>query len=357
MTIQPLASRPATGSPGFALPGVRLRGVVSVLPARKLENAEFTRRFGEDAVRDVTKMIGVETRYWVTPGQTTSDLCLVAGQRLLEQLGWAPDSVDALIFVSQTPDQRLPATACVLHSKLGLAPHCQAFDVGLGCSGYVYGYWLASTLIAAGCGRVLLMAGETSSLLIDPDDRGTALLFGDAGTATAIEREEDAPTTTFVLGTDGGGAANLIVPSGGFRAPAEDSRREWPFDPRHLYMDGGEVFAFTLRAVPRLISETLAHAGRQVEEIDAFVLHQANRFMLTHLAKKIGAKPEQAPVNIDRFGNTSSATLPLVLTTDLAERVTTAPATLALVGFGVGYSWGAAVLDTAPLACAETLYL
>ncbi len=357
MTFQPLASNPTTGSPRFALPGVRLRGVVSVLPERRLDNADFAARFGEDAVQSVTKMIGVETRYWVRPGQTTSDLCLVAAQRLLERLQWAPESVDALIFVSQTPDQRLPATACVLHSKLGLASHCQAFDVGLGCSGYVYGYWLASTLIAAGCGRVLLMAGETSSLLVDPDDRGTALLFGDAGTATAIERDDEAPVTTFVLGTDGAGAANLIVPSGGFRAPAEDSRREWPFDPRHLYMDGGEVFAFTLRAVPRLVADTLAHAGCQVDEVDAFVLHQANRFMLTHLAKKIGARPEQAPVNIDRFGNTSSATLPLVLTTDLAERVKAAPAKIALVGFGVGYSWGAALVHTAPLACAETHYL
>ena len=357
MTFQPLASLSAKGSPGFALPGVRLRGVVSALPERRLDNADFIGRFGEDAVRDVTRMIGVQTRYWVPPGQTTSDLCLSAGERLLERVGWAPESIDALIFVSQTPDQRLPATACVLHSRLGLAPHCQAFDVGLGCSGYVYGYWLASALITAGCGRVLLMAGETSSLLVDPDDRGTALLFGDAGTATAIERDDAAPTTTFVLGTDGGGAGNLIVPAGGFREPAEDARRTGPFNPEHLYMDGGEVFAFTLRAVPRLVADALARAAWSVDEVDAFVLHQANRFMLNHLAKKIGARPEQAPVNIDRFGNTSSATLPLVLTTDLAERVTTAPAKIALVGFGVGYSWGAALLQTEALACAETLYL
>ena len=357
MTFQPLKSPTATGSPGFALPGVRMRGVVSVTPERRLDNADFVERFGEDAVRDVTKMIGVETRYWVRPGQTTSDLCLVAGERLLERLDWARDSVDALIFVSQTPDQRLPATACVLHSRLGLPPHCQAFDVGLGCSGYVYGLWLASTLITAGCARVLLMAGETSSLLIDHDDRGTALLFGDAGTATALERDDDAPVTTFVLGTDGGGASNLIVPAGGFREPVQDSRRAGPFNPEHLFMDGGEVFAFTLRAVPKLVAETLAHAGCGVEEVDAFVLHQANRFMLTHLAKKIGARPDQAPINIDRFGNTSSATLPLVLTTDLAERLAASPANIALVGFGVGYSWGAALMQIGPLACAETIHL
>ena len=357
MSFLPLKSPTATGSPGYALPGVRMRGVVSVAPERKLDNADFVGRFGEDAVRDVTKMIGVETRYWVPPGQTTSDLCHIAGVRLLERLDWAPESVDALIFVSQTPDQRLPATACVLHSRLGLAPHCQAFDVGLGCSGYVYGLWLAATLITAGCGRVLLMAGETVSLMVDPDDRGTALLFGDAGTATALERDDAAPVTTFVLGTDGGGAGHLIVPAGGFREPVEDPRRTGPFNPEHLYMDGGEVFAFTLRAVPKLVAETLAHAGCTVSDVDAFVLHQANRFMLKHLAKKIGATPEQTPINIDRFGNTSSATLPLVLTTDLAERLMEEPARIALVGFGVGYSWGAALMQTDRLGCAETIYL
>ena len=355
MTFQSLKS--PTGVPGFALPGVRMRGVVSALPAGRLDNADFAPRFGEDVVRDVSRMIGVETRYWVSPGQTTSDLCLAGGERLLERLAWPRASVDALIFVSQTPDQRLPATACVLHGRLGLAPHCQAFDVGLGCSGYVYGLWLASTLIAAGCGRVLLMAGDTISPIVDPDDRGTALLFGDAGTATALEHDDAAPVTTFVLGTDGAGASNLIVPAGGFREPAEDPRRTRPFNPEHLYMDGGEVFAFTLRAVPKLVAETLAHAGCTAQEVDAFVLHQANRFMLNHLAKKIGARPEQAPINIDRFGNTSSATLPLVLTTDLAKRITSAPAKIALVGFGVGYSWGAALMQTDPLAAAETLYL
>ena len=357
MTFQPLRSPTATGSPGFALPGVRLRGVVSAVPERRLQNADFIGRFDEAAVRDVTRMIGVETRYWVPEGQTTSDLCLIAAERLIQRLDWTPESVDALIFVSQTPDQRLPATACVLHSRLGLAPHCQAFDVNLGCSGYVYGLWLASTLITAGCGRVLLLAGETASLLIDQNERGTALLFGDAGTASALERDDAAPVTTFVLGTDGGGGSNLIVPAGGFRPPAEDPRRAGPFNPEHLFMDGGEVFAFTLRAVPKLVGETLAHAGCTVEEVDAFVLHQANRFMLTHLAKKIGARPEQVPINIDRFGNTSSATLPLLLTTDLAERLTSAPASIALVGFGVGYSWGAALMRTDPLACAETIHL
>ena len=354
MTMDAAAAEPTAPPPGFAVPGVRLRGVVSALPRRRLENAAFEASVGAEAVADVVKMIGVQTRYWVEEGQTASDLCFVAAERLIEALAWARDSVDALIFVSQTFDQRLPATACVLHGRLGLAPRCQAFDVGLGCSGYVYGLWLASSLVAAGCRRVLVLAGDTISRVIDPSDRATALLFGDAGSATAVEADADAPPAVFVLGSDGAGAANLIVSGGGFRTPAPDPRRPPGLSPEHLYMDGGEVFAFTLRAVPSLVRDTLRRAGRTTEEVDSFVLHQANQFMLRHLAKKIGA-PDRTPINIDRFGNTSSATIPLVLTNDLAERLASAPTRLMMVGFGVGYSWGSALFDAAPLACVETV--
>ncbi len=276
---------------------------------------------------------------------------------MLERLDWAADSVDALIFVSQTPNQRLPATACELHGALGLATGCQAFDVGMGCSGYVYGLWLASALITAGCRRVLLLAGDTVSRMIDPADRGTALLFGDAGTASALEASNDAEPIHFVLGTDGGGARNLLVQGGGFRAAAADARRAEGYDPDHLFMDGGAVFSFTLKAVPALIRDTLDRAGVGIDRVDALVLHQANRFMLNHIAKKVGAGAERTPINIDRYGNTSSASIPLVLTTDLAERLTSEPTRLLMAGFGVGYSWGGAHMTTTPLRCAETLTL
>jgi 3-oxoacyl-[acyl-carrier-protein] synthase-3 len=342
----------AAPAPGFSIQGVRLRGVVAALPKRRLENTFFEPQLGAEAVADVVRMIGVNARYWVDEGQTASDLCFVAADRLIDALGWERDSVDALIFVSQTFDQRLPATACVLHGRLGLATHCQAFDVGLGCSGYVYGLWLASALIAAGCRRVLVLAGDTISRIVDSSDRATALLFGDAGSATAMEHEAGAPPTCFVLGSDGSGASNLMVSGGGFRTPAADPRRPAGLDPEHLFMDGSEVFAFTLRAVPRLVQDTLKRAGRSVEDVDSFVLHQANQFMLRHLAKKIGA-PERTPTNIDRFGNTSSASIPLVLATNLAERLAASSSRLMLVGFGVGYSWGAALFDAEPMGCVE----
>jgi len=318
--------------------------VICCLPSRRVENAELAVRLGAKPVDDVTAMTGVETRYYAAPGQTAGDLCLRAAQQLLARMGWDPHTIDALIFVTQTPDQRLPATACGLHGHLGLGPRCQAFDVNLGCSGYVYGLWLATALVAAGCRRVLLLAGDTSSRLVDPLDRTTALLFGDAGSASAIEADAAAPPAHFVLGTDGTGARHLAAAGGGYRDPA---------GPATLVMDGTEVFGFTLRAVPALVRDTLEQAGQTIDAIDIFALHQANRFMLRHIGKKLSIDPARMPINIDRYGNTSSASLPLLICTDLAEPLTTMPRTVLLAGFGVGYSWGAACLRLDPLACAE----
>jgi 3-oxoacyl-[acyl-carrier-protein] synthase-3 len=344
-----------TAPGGYAIPGVALRGIVSAVPERVVANDAFESRFGADAVAEVVKMIGVEQRRIALPEQTTADLCFEAATVLLQRLGWTADSIDGLIFVSQTPDYRLPATACSLHGRLGLSSQCQAFDVGLGCSGYVYGLWLAASLVNAGLRRVLVLAGDTSSRLVDQNDRATALLFGDAGTASAMEASADSPLMRFRLGSDGAGARHLIVPEGAYRTGETDDRWGADHDPACLFMDGAEVFGFTLRAVPKLVRGTLEDAGLQPADIDAYALHQANRFMLRHLAKKIGAGEDRVPINIDRFGNTSSATIPLLLTTDLADRITTAPGRLMLVGFGVGFSWGAVLVETMPLAVAETI--
>jgi len=334
--------------------GARLAGVVSCLPARRIDNDYFAERFG-DKVGEVVKMTGVQTRYWVENGVTTSDLCEAAAVRLLDALQWERSSVDALIFVSQTPDYRLPATACTLQNRLGLRNGIVAFDVPLGCSGYPYGLWLASMMIQSGAAaRVLLLVGDTSSIMNDPNDRSTVLLFGDAGTATALESGE--ADATFILGTDGSGAEHLIVPKGAFRNNGQHPKfAQYAADT--LYMDGGEVFNFTLKSVPGLILDTVEAAGDTVEDYDAFVLHQANAFMIRHLAKKAKLDQAKVPINIDRFGNTSSATIPLVLSTDLADGLRSGPLRLGMFGFGVGFSWASAALTAGPLACVETIGL
>lgn len=335
------------------VPGARVAGVVACVPPRQVHNDAFVERFGE-GVAEVTKMTGVRQRHWVEDGVTTSDLCLAAGQRVLDGLGWAADSVDALVMVTQTPDYRLPATAVSLQARLGLRPGVIAFDVNLGCSGYPYGLWLAMMMVSGGAARrVLLAVGDTSSRVVDPTDRATALLFGDAGTVTAIEAAEDAAPTAFVLGSDGRGAGNLIIPEGAFRA----GEQHGPNDPGKLFMDGGEVFTFTLKAVPPLVADTLALAQGAIDDYDGFLFHQANTFMIRHLAKKSKLPADKVPINIDRYGNTSSATIPLLIADDLAPRLRQEELRLALFGFGVGYSWASASLRIGPLACVETIVL
>lgn len=341
---------------GAQTQGARIAGVVSCVPPRVVDNDHFEERFG-DKVADVVKMTGVKTRRWVDPGVTTSDLCTRAAERLLDTLDWSRDSIDAVVFVSQTPDYRLPATACLLQNRLGLRVGISALDVSLGCSGYVYGLWLSMMMVQTGAAkRVLLAVGDTSSIMNDPDDRSTVLLFGDAGTATAIEASDEGAAARFVLGSDGSGAEALIVPKGAFRRPEEGSRfADYPGDT--LYMDGGEVFNFTLKAVPPLIRAAIEADERQVEDYDLFLLHQANTFMIKHLAKKAKLPAEKVPINIDRFGNTSSATLPLLMTDVAAEQLRNSACRILLCGFGVGLSWGAASLQVGPLACAETIVL
>jgi 3-oxoacyl-[acyl-carrier-protein] synthase-3 len=348
-----MQSGPILKRGGYKVSGVALRGVVCTVPGEPIGNDRFIDTFGVKAVGEIVKMIGVESRYWAAPNQTTSDLCYVAAERLLSRLDWSADSIDALILVTQTPDHFLPASACLLHGRLGLAADCQALDVNLGCSGYVYGLWLASSLVQSGCKRVLLLAGETSSRLVDPADRGTAVLFGDAGSATAIEADQSGEPLYFRMGTDGSGASALMVPEGGFRPTDPD--RSVTLDPRRLHMDGGEVFAFTLKVVPTLVQNTLEDAGLDSGAVDAFLLHQANRFMIRHIGKRIGADEAQLPINIDRYGNTSSATLPLLLADNMAGRLKVGPAKLLLAGFGVGLSWGAVLGDIGPLLCAEVV--
>jgi 3-oxoacyl-[acyl-carrier-protein] synthase III len=333
--------------------GVSIAGIVACVPPRIVDNAEFEKAFGT-GVGDVTKMTGVEHRRWVADDITTSDLCVAASMRLLGQLDWGPDTVDALIFISQTPDYRLPATACVMQAKLGLRKGIIAFDVNLGCSAYPYGLWLASMLVASGSAkRVLLAVGDTSSRVVDPQDRATAMLFGDAGAVTAVAQSSDSLQSHFILGSDGSGYQNLIIREGASRGEQISGRP----NPTKLFMDGGEIFNFTLKAVPPLIRDLMELSGFTTDDHDAFLFHQANTFMINHLAKKAKLPTDKVPINIGRYGNTSSATIPLLMADDLADRLLTKDTRLAMFGFGVGYSWAAASIPTQPFACAEVITL
>ena len=337
--------------------GARIAGIVSCVPPRIVDNSFFEERFGADAVRDVTKMIGVEKRHYVESGVATSDMCVAAANRAMEALGWERDSIDGIIFVSQSADYLLPATSCMLQERLDLRPSIIAYDVSLGCSGYPYGLWQAMMAVQTGAmKRMLLCVGDVSTRRSDPNDRATVMLFGDAGTVTAIEHGGAEDVAHFVLGTDGSGAENLIIPSSWHRNRKSEGRLEGR-NLDMLYMDGGEIFNFTLKSVPPLIRDTLEAAGHAVDDYDAFLLHQANMFMIKHIAKKAKLPADKVPLNMDRYGNTSSASIPLLMTSDRAEMLRERECRVAMFGFGVGYSWAAASLKLGPLKVCETILL
>lgn len=334
--------------------GVAIRGVVCAVPGEPVPVRDIGSHFPAAEVEQISRTVGLGTVHRVKPGQTAGDLAVQAAERLMEKLGWDRTSVDGIIMVTQTPDHLCPATACIAQARLGLSSTCLAFDVNQGCSGYVYGLYMASQFVqSGGCRRFLMLAGDTSSIGISSEDRSVALLFGDAGTATALELDESAPPISFVLGTDGTGACNLIAPAGGWRrrptpealerVEAEDGNRRAPFE---LYMDGLAVFNFTLQRVPPLVKQILELQGWPREDVQAYAFHQANGFILNLMTKKLKVRADQVPINIGRYGNTSMSSIPLLLADDLRELVTAElPAKVVLAGFGIGYSWAAAALE------------
>jgi 3-oxoacyl-[acyl-carrier-protein] synthase-3 len=334
--------------------GVSIAGITTAVPAHVVRNDDFRATFSADDIANIAKMIGVSERRRVSAGQTTADLCEAAARNVIEALGWSTEDIGVLVFVSQTPDYVLPATACVLQSRLSLPVHCASFDVNLGCSGYVYGLWLiASLLSTSSARRALLLVGDTS-FYVDPNDRATAMVFGDAGSATAIEKTHSATPWRFVLGTDGRGASNLMVSEGGTRLPDPTDPRTDGRNLTKIFMDGGEIFNFTLSAVPPLAVQLFGDPAR-ASVYDAYLFHQANSFMIRHLAKKLKLDPSKVPLNLERFGNTSSASIPLLMCDVLRPVLKEREMLLALFGFGVGYSWAAAEIRCGRLAVADVV--
>jgi len=337
--------------PTFTLSGVRLAGVAAAVPGKRSEVQPTSKVQGGDLAKIIAST-GVKARHIAPPGTCTSDLSAVAAECLMDRLGWDRASIDLLVFVTQTPDYVLPATACSLHGRLGLAKSCGAFDVNLGCSGYVYGLSIAAAQVQLGAAkRALLLVGDTISKVVSGEDRSVAFLFGDAGTATALEAAPAAPIS-FVTGSDGSGAAQLQIPAGMFRSPSNAHTREAQSrdggslrSDEQLYMNGPEIFNFTIREVPSMINSVLEAAGWGFDQVDAFVLHQANRFMLDYLAKRMKLPPDKVVLALENYGNTSSASIPLAICDGLRGRLQRAPAKLLLAGFGVGFSWAAAAIE------------
>jgi 3-oxoacyl-[acyl-carrier-protein] synthase-3 len=330
--------------------GSRLLGIQAVVPAGVAGPDDVAARFGPEVAERVLQMTGVRQRHVAPPGQTTADLVHAAARSLLGKLGVRAGEVDGVILVTQTPDFVAPATACILQDRLGLPQSALAFDMNQGCSAYPYGLAVCHGLLAAGLARrVLLLVGDTASQGVDPADKGTAPLFGDGVAATLIEAVAGPGDLLAVdLGTDGSGWANLVTAVGAsryrrledFRARAPAELRERLPNPETIFMDGGEVFAFTLRVVPGLVRRLLDRAGLTADGVDYFFFHQANLFIVNHLVKRCGLPPEKCPVSIDRYGNTNGASPAITACDALPGTGRRGPITAAFLGFGVGYSWG-----------------
>lgn len=310
----------------------------------------------------VRRFVGIERRALAPPGVTTLDLGEVAARRLLGKLEVEADSVDALIFVTQTPDHFQPSNASILHGRLGMAKGVAAFDVNQGCSGWVYGAWLAGCLIeAGGCKRVLVLAGDTVSQTIHPRDRTLVPLFSDACAASLFERSAAGAEWFFDLYSDGSGCRAIEIPAGAHRQPPGPSSAAEVTDDEgnirtaaNLHMNGVEVFNFTLREEPKAITAMLEYAGVAADVIDAFVFHQANRFILANLAKRLKVPMEKVPCRtLLDFGNQSSASIPAVFCHDLADQLGHSSRRLLCSGFGVGLSWASCVAHVGPLGCCE----
>lgn len=326
-----------------AIAGVRIAGVATCVPPQVVDNTELGRDFGNTEVRKVIAMAGVKRRPVAEAHVTASDLCFEAAENLIASLEWERDSISAVIVVTQSPDYTLPSSACMVHRWMGLGTHCAAFDIGLGCSSYPYGLYVAATMLrAGGHRRILMLNGDTASRFASPDDHATVLLFSDAGSATAIELTDATAPTFFSLHTDGSGSDALIVRGGACRTPV-------PPDPRDAFvrMDGAAVFAFTIKRVPALIRDTLSFAGLETSDIDCYAFHQSNQFMMKHLAKQCGLPADRVPIVLDDFGNCGGASVAVTLTQTLAHP---APKTrkVMMLGYGVGLSWGAAIADFDP---------
>ena len=333
----------------------KVSAIASVLPQGVLSNTELAAMYPGWSAQKIQDKTGIRERRIASNDQTAADLAVLAAERLFEREGDARERIDFLLFCTQTPDHVVPATACLLQARLGLRRSIGALDFSLGCSGFVYGLSLAKGLVDSGLARVvLLLTCDTYSKLIHPRDKSTRTLFGDAAAATLIEAvEAEQPLIgAFVFGTDGDGAKHLTVPAGGFRRPSNAASAEERCDASGnvrtddtLCMDGAEVMAFTLRETPAAIARLLDLEGLSTDEVDLFVLHQANGFMLERLRRKLDVAPERFAVRLEGCGNTVSSSIPIALEPELDPPDTRC---VVLAGFGAGYSWAATRLTLTP---------
>jgi 3-oxoacyl-[acyl-carrier-protein] synthase-3 len=343
---------------------INIKGIAGAVPKTVLSNWDYT-HITEPERKLLIKTTGVaERRITGTSGITTTDLCKAAAEKILEQTGTSKDDIEILVFVSQTPDYFLPASSITLQNRLGLPKTCMAFDMNLGCSGFVYGLSVISSLISTGkFKKGLLLCGDISSAGPPEEDKSVFPLFGDAGTATLLEYDTTAQKMNFSLQSDGSGYEAIIVREGGMRKPFTvdsftlvEKEKGISRASRNLELNGMAVFDFSVTEVPKNINDFFKNTGTTPESYDYFVMHQANQLMNETIRKKLKFTPEKVPYTLPKYGNTSSASIPLTIASELKDKVAGTTKFLAS-GFGVGLSWGTVSFQTKGLICPEIIEL
>lgn len=329
--------------------GSVISDIAIYLPEKTLSNEELAAQFPEWTAEKIGEKIGVSKRHIAAKDETAMDMAVKASEKLLTQV--LKERIDFILLCTQSPDYFLPTSACIMQERLGLRTSIGALDFNLGCSGFIYGLSLAKGLIAADIAEcILLVMSETYSKHIHESDKSNRSIFGDAAAAVIIEKSPDEHIGNFVLGTDGKGMGNLIVPLGGFRNKETTDNLFNDSDgaiqnTACLYMNGPEIFNFTIKSVPTLVNETLTRNNLNLNTIDYVIFHQANKYILDYLRKKIKIPEEKFYLNMENTGNTVSATIPIALKDTINKGTIKNGDKVLLAGFGVGYSWGAVVIE------------
>jgi len=332
--------------------GIGIAAIAAAVPRRIIKNYEYTEHFPAEEVKDVVDKIGIFERRFADEKTCSSDLCFAAAEKLIEETKIDRSEIDLLVFLSQTPDYRMPATSIILQDRLGLSSTTIAFDVSLGCSAFIYGLSIVYGFMQQpGIRKALILDGETRSKVYSPKDRRTAFLFGDAGSATLIEKEEKYGTSYFSLNSDGSREDLIKINAGGYRNPSSvETVQEKVVDEfgnirsdENGYMNGSDVFNFVIKEIPKDFKAIFEYAKLDSNQIDYFVFHQANNFINSYLAKKLKLDSEKLPSTIEKFGNTSSVSVPLTIVSELNNKLNEKN-TLFLSAFGVGMTWASSIL-------------
>ena len=331
-------------------------GIEYALPEKVITNEELAKLFANWSAEKIYNKTGIQSRHVTTENETAADLAVVAAQKLIEKNIVPKDDIDFILCVTQSPDYKLPTTACTIQDRLGLQKRCGAFDINLGCSGYIYGLAVAKSLVETGiANNVLLITAETYSKHINPLDKSTRTIFGDGAAATLIGHG-GMEIGSFDLGTDGSGKDFLIIPTGGARkacTPETAVEKETEGNVRsedNLFMSGADIFEFTIREVPASVKRIMKKEGLKKDDIGLYVFHQANQFMLDFLVKLMKVDKQKFYMNFADTGNTVSASIPIAFKRALDEGVIKPNQTIVLCGFGVGLSWGSTVIRTGDVA-------